>query len=119
MEDKVWEGELNIWFETGLEGCVWALQDYNFITDEGFYSYDGLVPVKKNDYLKVYDKDELIWEGKIKPDYSIKVVGPFRVHWVQEGMDPVEWAKLFCELKSRDYLLKGVLTRKSRDNGRK
>ena len=100
---KQYEGELFDWFETGCEGVIWSLQESKHISKEGYYSYDGLKPIKRGDYLKAYDKDKLVWEGEIDPDFSVKVAGPFNVHWVQRGVEPIEWLKLFCKLKSRDY----------------
>ena len=84
------EGDLFDWFETGLEGAVWALQE------KDKQGYDGLKTVDCGDFLKIYNNNnELQWEGIIEPDTTKKTAGPVHTHWVQLGVDPLTWFKYF------------------------
>jgi len=60
------------WFETGLEGIVWALQ-----TEDA--NYEGLFVIDEGDYLTIKSPSgELLFEGIIDPDTEIgKLPRPF------------------------------------------
>ena len=97
------EGKLFDWFETGLEGVVWALQDD---LHEG---YDGLRVIEKGDHLTVFGaRRRVLWSGTIRKDRKTgarprpgnpKFIQPVAcgcwVHWIQKGFKPDRWAKFF------------------------
>lgn len=61
------KGVLTDWFETGTEGVHWTLQDEKHISDEGFYSYEGLHILKNGDYLEISWKGSTpIWSGVLR-----------------------------------------------------
>jgi 8-oxo-dGTP pyrophosphatase MutT (NUDIX family) len=100
-----YKGVIHGWFETGLEGVVWAFQDESGILPDGRWSYDGLIPLERGDRLTILDDEgKVLWEGKVKPSKGT-VAGPYRTHWVQDGVDPKVWASWFC----REQNLKAVL----------
>jgi hypothetical protein len=107
------EGTLFGWFETGLEGMVWALQLDN---DP---SYDGLFVIDDGDHLIIYSpSEEVLFNGYIVQDTEIgKTQRPFSrimqpqakglwIHWTQKGYTPDDWAGLFLSEKYRAVLTK-------------
>lgn len=101
--DKVYRGTFFGWFETGLEGMVWALQS------EDDVSLRGVVVLEESDYVEICSQEgAILFEGVIKPDYTIgkapkesatsrnqpAALG-FWIHWTQEGFEPDEWARFF------------------------
>ncbi|WP_207539664.1 hypothetical protein [Sabulicella rubraurantiaca] len=60
------EGTLLSWFETGLEGIVWAVHE------DGKAGYSGLNPLRDGDHLQILEADgTLIWEGTIDLDREV------------------------------------------------
>jgi len=109
------KGKLLLYFETGMEGCEWAVIDKD---ERSPNPYKALKELKKGDKLKIYDSGKIIWEGEIRPDtktnltdktgypYPRQVVKNYIVHWLQQGVDPEKWAQWFleekdCELEKR------------------
>jgi hypothetical protein len=104
--------------ETGTEGGWWAIQEDGFADKDGNWSYEGLRCLEEGDDFTVYGdngsvlfhdiiyKDtktgafprQVILKGKLAPLKRQKqqVVGGWWVHWIQKGMDPEAWGKLFC-----------------------
>ena len=108
-----YRGVLTGYFETGLEGVVWAMKR------DGLKGYDGLVVLEASDYLEIYSKgDEAVFSGIIKPDKTVGRMMHFFsdrtqpsalglwIHWTQEGFEPDEWAMYFM---SEEYT--GMLRR--------
>ncbi|MBR9910586.1 MAG: hypothetical protein GYB33_09575 [Gammaproteobacteria bacterium] len=102
-----YEGNLFGWFETGLEGFVWALDRDNF---EG---YDALVILEAGDKLTIFNKDgEPVYTGVIEPDCDIglkerptghkqpSALGCW-IHWTQKGFAADDWANFFISEKFR------------------
>lgn len=100
---KVVSGTLFAWFETGLEGLVWAVQK-NEVP-----GYQGIHVLKAGDYLTVKDHaGDVLFDGYIEPDntigkrmryhdtgYEQPVALGCWIHWTQKGWQPDAWASLF------------------------
>lgn len=89
------EGVFANWFETGLEGCEFILQDKTFINPDGFWSYQGIHVIRIGDYIEVFDGDKEIWKGTVEGQYSS---GPFKgyyVHWLPTNIDLDLWYDIF------------------------
>jgi len=66
--DNSLEGKLHLYSETGTEGGYWAFQDFQYITLEDKWSYEGLHILADGDQLSIFNqnnKDEIIWSGII------------------------------------------------------
>ncbi|HWD40180.1 MAG TPA: hypothetical protein VG944_15125 [Fimbriimonas sp.] len=101
--DSTFEGILIDWFETGLEGVVWALEE------EEIQGYSGLHPIDEGDHLTILDSDgNALWSGTIvkdrktglatrpfNPNFKQQVALGHWVHWIQQGFTPDEWASFF------------------------
>lgn len=95
-------GNLVAWFETGLEGFVWTVQ-------EPGKGYDGLHVIQQGDRLVVRDaKGAIAFEGVIEEDrescwtqrypgatHGQPCVDGYWVHWTQRGVDPSSWVRMF------------------------
>ena len=103
--------------ETGTEGGWWAMQEDGFVTEDGHWRYEGLQYLKEGDDFIVYADDgsvlfhdiihqdtrtgaiarQVIRGGKVvnHPRYIQQVVGGMWVHWIQRGVDPEAWGRLF------------------------
>ena len=119
---KKYEGVLHAWFETGLEGLVWAL------IEDGKEGYDALKVIENGDHLTVYSgdgrgclgfkdvgdrileyrEDGLVFDGVIDEDHEAGMTMSsfnqehrqpsalgFWIHWAQRGWNPDDWARLF------------------------
>ena len=107
------KGKLELYFETGMEGCEWAV-----FKDGDGEGYDRLHFLDNGDRLKIYNQRKIIWEGEIRHDtktnltdktgyaYPRQVVKGYIVHWLQEGVDPDRWAKWFLEEKECELVEK-------------
>lgn len=109
------EGTLFGWFETGLEGTVWALQI------DGEPSYDRLFVIEEGDHLVITSPDqEILFSGYIEQDTEAgKAARPFTgilqpqakgiwIHWTQKGYAPDDWAALFLSETNRAVLTKNT-----------
>jgi|ERR1700733_4050589 hypothetical protein len=112
--------------ETGTEGGWWAMQEDRFIDPDGSRSYEGLQTLREGDDFTVYAEDgSVLFHDIIRmdretaaiprqilrnarpvndPTWKQQAVGGMWVHWVQKGMDPEVWGRLFigerrCVLK--------------------
>lgn len=107
------EGKLFGWFETGLEGVVWALEQ------EGVAGYDGLFILEEGDHLTISaPSGKVLFDGYIVMDPEIgKKQRPFSpiaqpqagglwIHWTQKGFLPDEWAELFISEANHGLLTK-------------
>jgi hypothetical protein len=99
------KGHINEYFETGCEGIMW----YFFEDGKGWP--DCIHEPSDGDHLKVFSESgEILFDGLIEHDYKTgwqsynipelpnhgqQLALGCRVHWVQKGLDPDEWAKLF------------------------
>ncbi len=111
-------GELEEWFETGLEGVVWAL------IESGRKGYAGLHVIEEGDHLTIIDRaSNVLWQGIIECDREIgrrsrppnsKLIQQTAlgcwVHWIQRGFEPDAWAKFF--IRADDDRLSGVLCKR-------
>lgn len=117
--------------ETGTEGGWWAVQEDGFITQDGNWHYEGLQLLQEGDDFTVYAEDggilfhgvvrkdtktgaiprQILRNGRIEnnPKWTQQAVGGMWVHWLQKGMKPEDWAKLFIGNK------RCVLRRESED----
>lgn len=108
-----YRGVLTGYFETGLEGVMWAMKR------DGLEGYGSLVMLEAGDYLEISSKDnEVVFSGVIKPDKTVGRMPYFFsgrtqpsalglwIHWTQEGFKPDDWAMYFM---SEEYT--GVLRR--------
>jgi hypothetical protein len=107
------EGILFGWFETGLEGIVWALQA------EGEQSSKGLFLIDEGDHLVITSpSQEVLFSGYIEQDFeSGKSIRPSTnvfqpqakgmwIHWTQKGYTPDDWASIFLSKTNRAVLTK-------------
>jgi hypothetical protein len=114
---KVMKGVCFLFSETGTEGGRWAIQEDGFVTPDGHWSYDGLQILKEGDDFTVYAEDgSVLFHGIICMDTKTGAIPPqiFRngelvnhrtrkqqavggmwVHWVQKGVDPEVWGRIF------------------------
>ena len=100
------KGRLYLHLETGMEGAEWTVIDNEHA---GFYQ--SLHDLENGDRLTIYDRGKPVWDGEIKKDlttnlssetaypYPRQVVQKYIVHWLQEGVNPDEWAKWFTDEK--------------------
>lgn len=113
---KEMKGVSFLFSETGTEGGWWAMQEDGFDKD-GHWSYEGLRYLEEGDDFTVYGNDgsvlfhdiihmdtktgavprQVVRKGKLVPHkrWKQQVVGGLWVHWIQKGMDPEDWGKLF------------------------
>ncbi len=97
-----YRGALTGYFETGLEGVMWAMKRH------GLKGYDGLVILEEGDYLEIYSADsETVFSGTIQPDKNVGRMPHFFsnftqpsalglwIHWTQEGFELDDWAMYF------------------------
>lgn len=110
-------GELLDWFETGLEGVVWAIEPNDAV---GF----DLNVIHEGDHLTILDRDgRVLWQGVIQCDREIgKIPRPTNpdfvqqaalgcwIHWVQRGFEPDQWAAFFIRPEGDRY--RGILEMK-------
>jgi hypothetical protein len=115
---KIFKGRLFDWFETGLEGLVWALEE------DGKDGYDGLHVIEEGDKLTILGpRRRVLWKGIIVcdrktgriphpliPSYKQQAACGFWIHWIQRGFKPETWAKFF--IRPEDDRLRAVLTKK-------
>lgn len=107
------EGKLFGWFETGLEGVVWALEQ------EGIVGYDGLFIIEEGDHLVISSASgQVLFDDYIVTDTEIgkeqrpfsKIIQPqakgLWIHWTQKGFSPDKWAELFISEVNRGLLTK-------------
>ncbi len=103
---KKYTGVLDGYFETGSEGTYWVLDTQDPKAD--FY---GLVFIEPGDHLKVFNEDgSVAFEGEIiadrktgwmqyplnpDPKMGQQCALGFWIHWIQQGWQPDDWAKLF------------------------
>ena len=105
-------GKAMLWFETGMEGCEWAVV-YQEPKDSKYYLHF----LQNGEKLKLYEKGREIWRGTIEHDittnltnetgydYQRQVVGNRIVHWLQKDVDPDQWLRWLenereCELEN-------------------
>lgn len=63
---KTYCGVLIDWFETGLEGVVWALKE------DGVEGYEGIHVIEAGDELTVFSRGRVVlWQGIIRCDRMI------------------------------------------------
>lgn len=113
------KGYCFLYSETGTEGGWWAVQEDGFKLPSGYESYYGLNYLEEGDRFTVYNEDGTVrWSGVIHknteigkqmhsvfrdgkwvkdPEWTQQVVDNMWVHWVQDGINPEEWGKLFLK----------------------
>lgn len=110
------QGTIFAWFETGLEGFVWALQE------DGKEGYDGLVVLERGDYAVITaPSGDVVFDGIIEPDtqtgwtprypgasHGQPVAGGMWIHWTQKGWQPEAWMELF---RNEDHSIQLVKTK--------
>jgi hypothetical protein len=117
---KEMNGVCFLFNETGTEGGWWAIQEDGFVTEDGYWKYEGLQYLKEGDDFTVYAGNgsvlfsgiihqdsrtgaiprQVIRNGKLVSDPTwTQVVGGFWVHWIQKGIDPDVWNELFTGYK--------------------
>lgn len=109
-----YRGLLTGYFETGLEGVMWALQRDGMDADE------GLVLLKEGDSLEIYSPEgEIVFSGIIEPDKTTgRIRRPFSnitqqnalgywIHWTQKGFEPDDWASYFMPEKYTGMVRRG------------
>lgn len=93
------------------------MQEDGFVTEDGHWKYEGLVYLEEGDDFTVFADDrsvlfhgiihkdtktganlhQVLRKGKLVIDRTWKrqVVGGMWVHWIQRGVDPEAWGRLF------------------------
>jgi hypothetical protein len=117
-QDRTMTGVCFLFTETGTEGGWWAMNEDGFLDKDGVHwTYEGLRLLEEGDEFTVFaDDGSVLWHGIIRQDtttglvphavfrggkwvidrkWKQQVVGGFWVHWVQAGIDPEVWGKLF------------------------
>lgn len=102
--EKIFNGVLEGFWETGTEGIIWS------IYKDGLKGYDALETIQNGDHLTVWQhgNEVPIFDDKIvcdyqtgwrpfplNPSYGQQSALGYWVHWVQTGMHPDAWARLF------------------------
>lgn len=55
--------------ETGTEGGWWAMQEDDFVTEDGHWGYEGLQCLEEGDDFTVFaEEGSVLWHGIIHPD---------------------------------------------------
>lgn len=109
---KIYTGRLEIFFETGTEGVVWAFQE------SGKKDHEGLVFIEQGDTLWI-DSDgsqgcgSQVFAGTIDEDHKTgwaeypknpghgqPTACSLWIHWTQRGWRPDDWAQLFLESRA-------------------
>lgn len=99
-------GKLYLFFETGTEGIIWALNKKS--SDENT-SYEDIVYLRDGDLLEVYDDNaNLFWRGHIDLEYQTnwyqypfnpssgqQAVNGMWVNGLQRDVDPEFWMLMF------------------------
>jgi hypothetical protein len=115
------------------------MQEDGFADKDGCWSYEGLRYLEEGDDFTVYGDDgvvlfhdiihmdpeidavplQIVCKGKLGPHKRRKqqAVGGWWVHWIQKGMDPEDWGRLFypekrCLLRREEKVAQDV----DRDN---
>lgn len=110
---KTYEGLLSYHFETGSEGIMWILE-----TEDKSLELFGDIFIRKDDHLKVFnEKNEVVFDGKIlldtktgwkeyplNPGHGQQCALGLWVHWIQQGWQPDDWARLFVKKKGEPQL---------------
>lgn len=118
---KTYKGRLNWDFWTGTEGIIWVME-----ADDKSVGWNGTIFIQRDDHLKVFnEKNEVVFDGKItldtktgweeyqhNPGHGQQVALGFRVHWIQEGWQPDDWARLFIRNKDEPELRAELTTDK-------
>lgn len=103
LSDVTYDGVTEGFFETGTEGVMWM------IYKDGFTGYEALESIDDGDHLTVWNKDNaVLFDGDIvvdretgwreypmNPGHGQQCALGMWIHWVQAGMDPDSWARLF------------------------
>jgi len=86
------EGLLFGWFETGLEGVVWALQANH---QNQRWDYEDLYVIETGDHLDIFNpKGENIWSDEVKL-VPAEQFGGLWIHELPTNMDHREWFDIF------------------------
>lgn len=101
-------GLTHTYFETGMEGVEWIVQDSKHIHHNGMggWSVEGMNVLEEGDQLTITSQTgEELFSGTIKKDYvtgrkktpygTQQVAAGLWCHWIQEGFKPDDWAALF------------------------
>lgn len=97
---KVIKGQLMGYYETGMEGEMWALQELG-------KSYDGLHNIQKAKHLKVYRHNKVIYDQDVDfVNYTEKKINTLdgvitkQIYWhfgMQKDIDENIWFQMFNE----------------------
>lgn len=105
---KIIEGKLMPYYETGMEGTMWALHE------DGQEGYDGLNKLENGQLLTVFNdaaRTDILWQGVIDFEMdSDKQKQIFKAHkyhaglggWrfgVQKDIHPYDWIEMFYSEK--------------------
>lgn len=101
-EGEPLKGVCHFYSETGTEGGLWAFQDSDYMSPQG-WSYEGLHILENGDRLTIFSPDNparIVWSGVISlrphPLFTESVFGCW-IHADQEGVDRETWATYFFE----------------------
>lgn len=109
------EGVLQHYFETGMEGSAFSLQRDGFVDERGYLMHEGLVFIKPQDHLVIKKDNEIVWEGVVQATYN-RSSGPdqmnlkgYYVHWLPTNVDHDLWYDVFFEYPEK---YRGIITKK-------
>jgi hypothetical protein len=107
-DNQVIDGCLCAFYETGLEGTLWSVQQ------GGVDGYDGLHPIEDRHILTVFNdlaRSNILWEGEVQLEqdrdkqleylreskYSLRL-GPWG-YGLPTNIHPFDWVDMFSQKK--------------------
>jgi len=73
------KGPIFMYFETGMEGCQWAIQDETTIPDnKGYWPHEGVHMLTRKSSIKtltIFKDNEQVWSGNPKFESTYTAVG--------------------------------------------
>jgi hypothetical protein len=96
--NHVYEGDLEFYFETGFESLASILCDDRGVDSQGFKTLNWAVFFNGGEFLQVYKKNKLIWEGVLVRDFK-RIMNPKRKHTFTPfvGISDKKWIEWFKE----------------------
>jgi len=75
---RIVKGPIFMYFETGMEGCQWAIQDMTTIPESGYWPHEGLSLLTRKSKIQsmtIFKDNQQIWSGNPKFESTYTAVG--------------------------------------------